>query len=100
MKREPTPKDSPTLTGRTGRRRGGARIPSYYVDAERKGYSGVAVYSRREPDAMITGLGWPVLDTEGHYLELRFDRLSVASLYLPSGSSGEIRRARLFAGMS
>lgn len=69
----------------------------YYVDAERKGYSGVAVYSRREPDAMITGLGWPVLDTEGRYLELRFGRLSVASLYLPSGSSGEVRQAVKFA---
>jgi len=43
----------------------------YYHDAERKGYSGVALYARREPDEVRTGLGWPECDTEGRWLEAR-----------------------------
>lgn len=69
----------------------------YYVDAEKPGYSGVAVYSRRPPDAVIRGLDWPEVDREGRYLEVQFGPLSVASLYLPSGSSGEVRQAFKFA---
>jgi len=59
----------------------------YYHDAERKGYSGVALYARCMPDEIITGLGWPECDREGRWLEARFGNLSVASLYLPSGSA-------------
>lgn len=69
----------------------------HYFDAEKKGYSGVAIYARREPDAMITGLGWPEVDDEGRYLEARFGNLSVASLYLPSGSSSTARQFFKFA---
>lgn len=69
---------------------------SYFFDAEKKGYSGVAVYSRREPDAVHYGLGWPDIDAEGRYLQLDFNGLSVASLYLPSGSSSEERQAIKF----
>lgn len=58
----------------------------------RKGYSGVAIYSREQPDAVHTGLGWPAFDEEGRWLEARFGPLSVVSLYLPSGSSGAIRQ--------
>ena len=65
----------------------------HYLDAERKGYSGVALYSRRAPDAVRAGLGWPECDTEGRWLEARFGRLSVVSLYLPSGSSSPERQA-------
>ncbi|MDD5035387.1 MAG: exodeoxyribonuclease III [Methylococcaceae bacterium] len=64
----------------------------YYREAEKKGYSGVAIYARREPDEVIQGLGWPDMDAEGRYLEIRIDKLSVASLYLPSGSSSEERQ--------
>ena len=71
----------------------------YYHDAEKKGYSGVAIYARCEPDAIIAGFGWPEIDTEGRYLEARFGELSVVSLYLPSGSSGEIRQSFKFALM-
>ena len=60
----------------------------YYFDAEKKGYSGTAVFARREPDAVIRGIGVPEFDGEGRYLEARFGNLSVVSLYLPSGSSG------------
>lgn len=64
----------------------------YYHDAERKGYSGVALYTRREPDAIQAGLGREDLDREGRYLEARFGDLSIASLYLPSGTSGDVRQ--------
>lgn len=65
----------------------------YYHDAEKKGYSGVALYCRAAPDEVITGFGWPEIDAEGRCLEARFGNLSVVSLYLPSGSSGEERQA-------
>lgn len=65
----------------------------YYADAQRKGYSGVAVYTRHEPDAVIRGFGVPEFDDEGRYLEIKLGRLRVVSLYLPSGSAGELRQA-------
>lgn len=65
----------------------------FYVDAVRKGYSGVAVYSRHEPDAVIRGFGEAEFDDEGRYLEIRLGQLSVVSVYLPSGSAGEHRQA-------
>ncbi len=70
-----------------------------FAPAERPGYSGVALYSRREPDAVVEGLGWAGCDDEGRYLEARFDGLAVASVYLPSGSAGEHRQAAKFAFM-
>jgi exodeoxyribonuclease III len=63
-----------------------------YVDAERPGYSGVAIYSRKRPDAVITHCGFEEADREGRYVEMRFGELSVVSLYLPSGSSGDHRQ--------
>lgn len=69
---------------------------TYFVDAEKPGYSGVAVFSRHPPDAVVRGLGWTDFDREGRYLQLDFGRLSVASLYLPSGSSSELRQAAKF----
>lgn len=68
----------------------------YYHDAVRKGYSGVAIYSRLPPAAVNVGLGWPDMDAEGRYLELRFGPLSVVSLYLPSGSASAERQAVKF----
>lgn len=61
--------------------------------AQKKGYAGVAIYSRREPDAVIDKLGVAEFDDEGRYLEFRFGNLSVVSLYLPSGSAGPERQA-------
>ena len=63
----------------------------YYHDAQKKGYSGVAIYSRVEPDQVLTGLGWDHCDTEGRYIQADFGKLSIASFYLPSGSSSEER---------
>jgi exodeoxyribonuclease III len=70
--------------------------PAGYVGhfhyAEKKGYSGVGIYSKVKPDAVIEGLNIADIDSEGRYLECQFGNLSVVSLYLPSGSSGEERQ--------
>ena len=68
----------------------------HYFDAEKKGYSGTALYSKQEPDRVIRGLGWPCADTEGRYLQADFGNLSVVSLYLPSGSSSDAAQAKKF----
>lgn len=66
-------------------------------DAEcKKGYSGVAIYSRREPDTVLDKLDRDDFDNEGRYLEARFGNLSVVSLYFPSGSSGDERQQYKF----
>lgn len=65
--------------------------------AEKKGYSGVGIYSKQKPDEVIVGLGIDDIDNEGRYLECRFGKLSVISLYLPSGSSGEERQNYKFS---
>ena len=65
---------------------------AYYHDAEKKGYSGVALYTRREPDRVQFGVGWDAMDGEGRWLQADFGALSVISLYLPSGSSKEERQ--------
>ena len=72
---------------------------SYYFDAERKGYAGTALYCRAKPLKITKGLGFEIADSEGRYLQADFNRLSVASLYLPSGSAGEERQARKLAFM-
>ena len=72
---------------------------SYYFDAERKGYSGTALYCRAKPLKITKGLGFEIADSEGRYLQVDFNGLSVASLYLPSGSAGEERQARKLAFM-
>lgn len=68
----------------------------YFFDAERPGYSGVALYCRAKPDEVVRGFGVPEFDREGRYLEARFGQLAVVSLYLPSGSSGPERQASKF----
>ena len=64
-----------------------------YLDAQAKGYSGVAIWSKRKPDAYLAGIGVAEFDSEGRWLEARFGELSVISSYLPSGTSGERRQA-------
>ena len=71
----------------------------YFHYAEKKGYSGVGIYSKRQPDAIIEGLGMPDIDAEGRYIEAQYGNLSVVSLYLPSGSSGEERQTVKFSVM-
>ena len=66
---------------------------AWFRDATtKKGYSGVGIYSRCEPDEVRTALGWDAFDEEGRYIEARFGKLSVVSMYIPSGSSGEERQ--------
>jgi len=60
-----------------------------YNDAERKGYSGTAVYSRVKPRKITTRLGWDPLDSEGRYTQFDYPGVSVISLYVPSGSSSD-----------
>ena len=69
---------------------------SYFYDAQRKGYSGVAIYSRRKPDKVIKGFGVDEFDREGRYLEAQLGAVSVVSVYLPSGSAGPERQASKF----
>ena len=64
----------------------------YFSDALKKGYSGVGIYSKREPDAVHEGLGFECADNEGRYVQCDFGDLSIVSIYLPSGSSKEERQ--------
>jgi exodeoxyribonuclease-3 len=66
---------------------------AHFNSAQKKGYAGVAAYSRRKPDTVLDKLGVTEFDDEGRYLELRFGKLSVVSLYQPSGSAGPERQA-------
>ncbi|SKA00714.1 exodeoxyribonuclease III [Novilysobacter spongiicola] len=73
---------------------------AFFRDATtKKGYSGVAIYTRREPDEVRTAMGWEPFDEEGRYIEARFGNLSVVSFYIPSGSSGELRQGFKFEVM-
>src|SRR3972149_166537 len=69
---------------------GGLR--GYFSLAEKKGYAGVGLYCRREPAAVHRGFGSHEHDGEGRYLQADFGKLSVISLYLPSGSAGVHRQ--------
>jgi exodeoxyribonuclease-3 len=75
------------------------QIPGYhrYLNcAHKKGYSGVAIYSKREPAKLQMNLGWPTADEEGRYLEADFGAITVISLYMPSGTSGPHRQVVKF----
>jgi exodeoxyribonuclease-3 len=67
--------------------------------AEKKGYSGVGLYSKRKPNAVRIGFGNPEFDAEGRYVECDFGDLTIISLYCPSGSSSEERQIAKFRFM-
>ncbi len=73
-----------------------AGMQGYFQYAQKKGYSGVGVYSKHEPSDVLIGYGQEEFDNEGRYVELRFDtphrKLSVISSYFPSGTSGDERQ--------
>ena len=73
---------------------------AYFHCAEKKGYSGVGIYSRLKPDEVVKGLGFDIADQEGRYVAIRLGKLWVASVYLPSGTSGEERQAVKFDFLS
>lgn len=69
------------------------RYHAFFHPADKKGYSGVGLYARKAPDRVVTHLGWGEFDREGRYVQADFGALSVVSIYLPSGSSGDVRQA-------
>ncbi len=75
-------------------------MSGHFHYADKRGYSGVGLYSRKTPSAVITGIGNQEFDAEGRYVEARFDnarrKLSIISCYFPSGSSGEERQQAKF----
>ncbi|MEY4738323.1 MAG: Exodeoxyribonuclease [Pseudomonadota bacterium] len=75
-------------------------LKGYFQFAEKKGYSGVGVYTRLEPSDVVIGFDGDEFDAEGRYVELRFDtphrKHSIISSYFPSGSSGEERQEAKF----
>ncbi|MCZ8094938.1 MAG: exodeoxyribonuclease III [Acidovorax sp.] len=77
-----------------------AGLTGHFHFAQKKGYSGVGIYTRHEPSDVIVGYNSPEFDQEGRYVELRFDtparKLSIVSAYFPSGSSSEERQQAKF----
>lgn len=65
----------------------------YWFPAEKKGYSGVAIWSKEEPKHVEYGMGMEIYDREGRVIRADFDTYSVISVYMPSGSSGDERQA-------
>jgi exodeoxyribonuclease-3 len=66
----------------------------HFFDAIKPGYAGTAIYSHRQPDAVRTGLGFEICDSQGRWIEAQFGELTVVSLYLPSGSANDQAQAR------
>ena len=77
-----------------------AGLQGHFHFAQKKGYSGVGIYTRLTPSDVVVGMGVPEFDDEGRYLELRFDtartKRSLISCYFPSGSSSEERQQAKF----
>lgn len=75
-------------------------LQGHFHYAQKKGYSGVGIYTREEPSDLITGIGVSEFDDEGRWVEKRFDKpgrkLSLISCYFPSGSSGPERQEAKF----
>jgi len=66
---------------------------SYLHSAEKKGYSGVAILSKQAPDKVIIGMQHPGFDSEGRVIRADFGDLTIVCVYIPSGSSGDLRQA-------
>ena len=60
---------------------------TYWFSAQKKGYSGVAIFSKKAPNNVEYGTGIDYMDFEGRVLRIDFDEVSVMSLYLPSGTN-------------
>ena len=85
--------DEDDLDDRLYRARGFHRLVH---GARRRGYSGVAIYSRREPTAVVREIGAEEFDAEGRYLEAQFGSVAIVSAYFPSGSAGPARQEAKF----
>jgi len=64
----------------------------FFHFAQKKGYSGVCLYTKCKPDNVITGFGIEEFDNEGRYVQADFGSLTIISVYVPSGSSGPERQ--------
>lgn len=64
----------------------------YWFSAQKKGYSGVAVFTKIKPDEIITGNGHSASDDEGRVIQLDFGKFRLINAYFPSGTSGELRQ--------
>ena len=71
-------------------------LRGHFHFAAKKGYSGVGLYARKRPKSIRIGFGNEEFDAEGRYIEADFGHYTVISMYLPSGSSGELRQAAKF----
>lgn len=71
----------------------------HFHPAQKKGYSGVAIYTKLKPHNIIVGLNKEEIDNEGRYLEFDYTDFSVVSIYLPSGSSGSDKQEKKFRFM-
>lgn len=71
----------------------------YYHSAQKSGYSGVGILSKKVPDKVVCELGFALADSEGRYIHVEFGNLKIASLYMPSGTSGEGRQALKYTFM-
>lgn len=65
---------------------------TYWYSAEKKGYSGVAIFTKQQPDAMFYGNGIMQSDAEGRVIRADFGDVTLVNAYFPSGTSGEIRQ--------
>ena len=65
---------------------------SYWFPAQKKGYSGVGILAKQEPDNVVYGMNKAKYDDEGRFLRADFGDLSVVSVYHPSGTTGEERQ--------
>ncbi len=63
------------------------------VATVKKGYSGVAIFSRLEPQHVAVGMGVEKYDQEGRVIRADYDNFSVMSVYMPSGTMGDVRQA-------
>lgn len=66
---------------------------SYWESAEKKGYSGVAIFGKKEPKHVEIGCGIEKYDSEGRVIRADFDNVSIMNVYMPSGTSGDERQA-------
>jgi len=71
-------------------------MTGFFYPAQKKGYSGVGVYTRQEPISVEYGMGHELFDAEGRWIVLHFGKYIVVSVYFPSGSSGDERQAAKF----
>ncbi|MDR0748447.1 MAG: exodeoxyribonuclease III [Tannerellaceae bacterium] len=65
---------------------------AYLFSAQKRGYSGVAIFSKQKPDHVEIGMGIQAYDNEGRFIRADYGDLSIVSVYHPSGSSGDERQ--------